>query len=108
MKNVFSMDGVPGTTFTQTSTNTSAALTAASLLSDNGNRAIAALITCEDNDVKFVFGTTPVSEGLGHTLGVGDSVMINNSGGLKSMRIISAVADSHGVLMITPFFEPGR
>uniref|UniRef100_A0A6H1ZHY6 Uncharacterized protein n=1 Tax=viral metagenome TaxID=1070528 RepID=A0A6H1ZHY6_9ZZZZ len=108
MKNIFSMDGVPGTTFTMTSTNASQALTAASLLSANGNRAIAALITCETNDVKFVFGATPVSSGLGHVLGIGASIMINNSAGLKSFRFISSTADAHGVLQITPFFEPGR
>jgi len=109
MKNVFSMDGVPGTTFTQTSTDASQALTAASVLSSDGNRAIAVLITCETKDIKFVLGgATPVSAGLGHILATSQSIILSNSSAVKSFRFISSTAGQAGVLQITPFFEPGR
>ena len=109
MRQAFQMDGVPGATFTQTSTNVAAVLTAANLLSSNGNRAISVLITCETNDVKFCLGdAVPVSSGLGHILAVEQSILLTNSGAISGLQIISAVAGAHGVLMITPFFEPGR
>ena len=109
MKNVFTMDGAPGDTWTQTSTNTKASLTSANLLSSKNNRAISVLITCETNDVKFTIGDSdPVSSGLGHVLAKDQSIMLSNAGVLKTFQFISSAAGSHGVLQITPFFEPGR
>jgi len=108
-RNVFVTEGVAGTTFTQTSTNTAAVLTAASLLSASGNRCLGALITCETNDVRFALGdAVPVSDGLGHVLADEQSIWLGSAAALQSMQIISSTAGAHGVLMITPFFEPGR
>ena len=109
MQQTFSMDGVAGDTWSQTSTNAKASLTAANLLSAKNNRAIGVLITCETQAVKFTFGDSdPVSDGLGHILASAQSIQINNSSSIKSFQFISSTAGSHGVLQITPFFEPGR
>lgn len=108
MKNVFSMDGVPGATFTQTSSDAAAALTAANLVTSDGGRAIGVLITCETNDVRFAMAATPVADGLGHILASGNSIYLANSGAIKNFKFVSAAAGVAGVIMVTPFFEPGR
>jgi len=105
----FSMDGIPGETFTMNSTDAAQLLTAAGLLSSNGNRALGVLITCETKDIKFCLGgATPVSGGLGHVLAVGQSLSLNSGPAVKLFKFISSTAGQAGVLMITPFFEPGR
>jgi hypothetical protein len=103
-------DGVPGTTFTQTSTDTAVVLTAASLLSSDGNRAISVLISCQTNAIRFAFNATPVAGagGLGHDIDDGEWMYIRSSAAVKAMKIVSATSQQHGVLTITPFFEPGR
>jgi len=103
-------EGVAGTTFKQTSTDTATVLTATSLLSSDGNRAIGALISCQTNSVRFAFNATPVegAGGLGHDIDNGEWMYIRGSSLLKAMKIISATGQSAGVLTITPFFEPGR
>ncbi len=109
MHNIFSMDLVAGDTWTQTSTNAKASLTAANLLSAKNNRAVGVLITCETQPVKYTYGDSdPVSDGLGHVLAAAGNVEIMNSANAKTFQFISSVASAHGVLQITPFFEPGR
>ncbi len=109
MQQTFSMDGVAGDTWTQTSTNAKASLTAANLLSAKNNRAIGVLITCETQPIKYTFGDSdPVSDGLGHVLAAAGSIKIMNSANVKTFQFISSTAGSHGVLQITPIFEPGR
>jgi len=103
-------DGVPGTTFKQTSTDTAAVLTAASLLSSDGNRPIAILISCQTKTIRYAFNATPVQAagGLGHDIDDGEWLYIRSSAAIKAMKIISAASGNHGVLTITPFFESGR
>jgi hypothetical protein len=109
MANVSRRDLVAGTPFQQTSTNSAVALTAASLLSSNGNRAAAILIACATQTVRIAFGT-PVqgAAGLGQDIAALESVFIEGPASIKSIKIISAANNSHGVLTVTPFFEPGR
>ncbi len=107
MHSVITFDGHAGDTFTQTSTNAKASLTAANLLNDNNRRAIAVYITVETQNIKFTVGDSdPVSSGLGHVL-VKDlvGIYIRGSKACKDFQFISASAGSHGVLQITPFFD---
>ena len=111
MHNVITTRGMPGDTFTQTSTNVAQALTAGSIVGSAGNPCIGALITFETNDIKYCMGgSTPVSSGLGHTADVSvDPVLWLDSGNaVKTFRFISAVAGAHGVIQVTPFFEVGK
>ena len=104
-------EGVPGDTFKQTSTDTATGLTAASLLSDSGNRCIGILIYCEAQGVRFGFGDCTLAQGvtgLGHVIDDGEWMYIRSSAAIKSMKIISHINGAHGTLSITPFFEPGR
>lgn len=101
---------VAGTSFKQTSTDTAVVLTAASLLSANGNRASAILISAQTKTVRYAFNATPVAGagGLGHDIADGEEAYIEGAASAKSMKIVSATAGQHGVLTITPFFEAGR
>ena len=103
-------NGVAGTSFKQTSTDTAVVLTAASLLSDDGNRPIGVLISCQTYTVRFAFNATPVAGagGLGHDLADKESVYLETAGSIKAIKVVSAGSGSHGVLTITPFFAPGR
>ena len=66
------------------------------------------VITCENNPIRFAFGTNAVQSGtpLGHILYVGQSLAIESPGTLANMEIISAGAGFAGVLMITPEYTP--
>lgn len=109
MKNVITMSGVPGETFTMTSTNTAQSLTAANIVGSGGAQPIGALITCETKAVKFcVGGSTPVSSGLGHVIASGGSRTLDSGNAVKTFKFISSAAGQAGTLQITVFFEPGR
>lgn len=109
MLNVVTLSGMPGETFTMTSTNNPQALTAASILGSGGNPAIGALITCQTNDIRFIFGGATVApDGLGHVLASGQSIYLDTGNAVKTFRFASAAAGSAGAIMITPFFEVGK
>jgi len=102
--------GHPTETWTQTSTNAAQNLTAANIISGTA-RPIGALITVVTNDIIFTLGgSTPVSQGLGHMVDIDvDNVIELTSGAqVKNFQFISQTAGSHGVLMITVMFEPGK
>ena len=111
MMNVITTRGMPGDTFSQTSTNTAAALTAANILGSSGARAIGALITFDSNDIKYCMGgATPVSSALGHIadVSVNPTLWLDSGNAVKTFKFISAVAGAHGVIHVTPFFEHGK
>ena len=104
--------GRAGTTLRAASTDTAQnmkddILTA--VWTDSRGRTISrCVITCENNPVRFAFGTDAVQSGtpLGHILYVGQSLAIESPGTLANMSIISAGAGLAGVLMITPEYTP--
>ena len=104
------ISGETKTTIQITTSNTAKALihadNLASLLDSDGKLIQSCLITCETYDVRFAFNATPVSSGLGHLLYVGQSIQIDNPRSLADFKYISAVAGSHGVLMVTPLLRP--
>ncbi len=76
----------------------------------NNSPAIAAVITCEDNTVRFClggaipdFGVTP----LGHLLFVNQSIRLANGRAIQDFSFINATEQSAGVLQVTWEFEPG-
>lgn len=67
-----------------------------------------ALLTCEDNTIKFTFdGTTPTNEAGdddGHTLAAGDSYVIRGINNVRNFQCINDVSASVGKVKVTPFF----
>ena len=99
--------GVPGVTFRMASTDIAQALTPTNLINAAGRRAIAVLITCETQNIRFAFGVTPTegASGLGHIIYPEGSFNMASARAAQTFRFISAAAGVHGALLITPFFE---
>lgn len=95
--------GKAGTTFEQASTDTSQALTAASI-KVGGKNAQGAIITVEDNTIRYAFGTAPTQAGLGHSAAAGTKIVLDSSSLVHAFRFISAVAATPGSLQVTPIF----
>ncbi len=67
--------------------------------------AIAALITVENNSVRFTMdGTTPTAS-VGHLLTAGQSFVVENEYGVLNFKCIDAVSGSAGVVKVTVYFE---
>jgi len=63
---------------------------------------VAVLITCEDYDIKFAWGTNPVQAGVGHILAVGQSMKLTNYKQINDFRFINENNGEDAVLQITP------
>jgi hypothetical protein len=103
--------GLAGTTVKQTSSDTASliygATKAITAMYDSSNNLIDyILMTVETNDIKFAFNGVPVAgaAGLGHTLQVGQSLVVQRAANIKALKVISAVAGVHGTVQITPFY----
>ena len=99
--------GRPSETFQLTVTD-AAQQFAVALRRPVNSHAIGALITCEDNDVKFCLGgSDPVSDGLGHILYATQSIKLANPYAISTFSYINSVAQSVGILQVTFSFEVG-
>ena len=67
--------------------------------------AITALITVEDNDMRFtVDGTTPTAS-IGHLMSAGQSYVVENEEGVLNFKCIDAVSGANTSVRVTVFFE---
>ena len=83
---------------------------AAALLVRNSGTVTGALITCEEENVRFGLGDTDPTQGaaaIGHLLYVGQSIKLANSYAVKSFSYINAVAQTDGIIQVTFEFELG-
>lgn len=63
-----------------------------------------ALISFEDNEVRYAFGVAPVADGageLGHSAGDGSILKLNSYKAIRDFQFITAVAGNHAKMMIT-------
>lgn len=73
--------------------------------------AITALITVEDNSMRFTLdGTTPTnangtSADVGHLMSAGQSYVVENEYGVLNFKCIDAVSGAVSVTKVTVFFE---
>jgi len=109
MRYTYILDGIPGETSKVASDDTEAAL-ADSIVKSSGEVAFALLITCEGNDVRFSLGGGTLTQGaagtgVGHILYSEQSVKIEGSKNVTSLKHVNAVNGSDGYLQITPYFE---
>lgn len=63
---------------------------------------VGVLITCEDYDVRFAYGTNPTQAGLGHVLYKTQSMKLANHKQIIDFRFINKTNGSDAVLQITP------
>ena len=80
----------------------------------SGSPAIGALVTVEDNSIRFTMGgniSTPTypptqgASGLGHELAAGQSIGLYSGAQVRSFQFINATNGSNAVIQVTPFFE---
>ena len=62
---------------------------------------VGVLITCEDNDIRYAYGTDPVIDGVGHILYVAQSIKLTNHKQIIDFRFINKTNGSDAVIMIT-------
>jgi len=76
----------------------------------NSSPAIAVVITCETNQIRFCLGgATPTQgvAGLGHILYVGQSLRLASGRAIQTFSFINHTNGSNGFLQATFEFEPG-
>ena len=105
-----SNSGRPGITTTIGAGDTADNL-ADEFTNSSGAPAIGAIITCEDNDIRFTFGgvlgTTgvPTQIGYGHVLAAGQSLVIDNGAQVRTFQFINKTNKVNAVIQVTMLFE---
>lgn len=95
-----------GALFRQAASNTSQALTAASIVSD-GKSAVAATVYCETKAVRVAIGGTDPTQGteaVGIVLEPGDTFYLDCPEDVASFRFINAADGEIGILQVIPRF----
>ena len=113
--NVITMTGKPVTTLKHTCGDSAETLDDVSGFSFQEDQTIndsvvkrnvtAVLITCEDQSIRFSWGTNPTQDGgtgVGHVLAATYSLKLTNAAQIKDFRFINKVNGSNAVLQITP------
>jgi hypothetical protein len=104
----FSVAGRPGATFRFVAGDTAVGPWGPYLTDARGKKAVACLLTCEDNDARFAMGGTIPTQGaagVGHVLAEGGSVRITHSYAIYSGLIVNAVNGSDAVIQATIEYE---
>ena len=65
-------------------------------------------ITCEDNPIRYAYGTDPTQAGLGHILYPAGSLVLEGMRKISGIKFINHTNGANAVLQITPFFRLGR
>lgn len=76
----------------------------------NGSPAIAVIITCETNQIRFCLGGATPEEGatgLGHILYVGQSIRLASGRAIQDFSFINHTDAAEAILQCTWEFEPG-
>jgi len=100
------VNGSPGQTQRLTATDSAQQLPS-SVTQSAGKQAIAVLITCEENNIRFALGgVTPTqgASGVGHVLYAGQSVRIAHPDAVSSFKFINEANGQNAVLQVTPEF----
>ena len=108
MKFIASLKGNPDVT-TRVAVTDVVQYFAAAIYSKDNHPAVSALITCEENAIRFAFGTDPTQGvgAVGHILYAGQAIQLSNSYAIRQFRFINETAQTDAVLQITAEFEIG-
>jgi hypothetical protein len=106
----FDMHGVPDETTRVAATDVAQNIAAALYTNENNNPAIALLITCETNMIRFCLGgsvPTQGAAGAGHILYVGQSLRLSSARSIRSFQFINHTNGANAFLQVTPEYEIG-
>ena len=109
MKSIHKVDGVPGTTIRIVGTDLVQQIPVANLTRNN-SPAIAILVYCEDNSIRYAFRVDPTQGAaqVGHVLDDGDYRQFDGAQLAREFRFINDVNATVGVLQITPYYDIGN
>lgn len=105
----YEFQGLPDETERIVVTDAAQQFTAAQYMK-NSSPAIAAIITCEDAQIRFCLGgATPTVDAtaLGHILYVGQSIRLASGRTIQTFSFINHTEQSAAILQVTWEFEPG-
>ncbi len=108
MKFAVAIEGIPGTTIRVDVTDEVQQF-AAAIHTRNGNPAISLMISCEEEAIRYAYRVDPTQDdpALGHILYAGQMLPLLNGRTIREFRFINEVAQTNGVLQVTPGFEVG-
>jgi len=109
MKSVYKVDGVPGTTIRIAGTDIVQQIPVADLTRNN-SPAIAIIVSCEDNDIRYAFRVDPTQGAaqIGHVISDEATRQFDGAQLAREFSFINDVNATVGVLQITPLFETGN
>jgi hypothetical protein len=96
------LDGDAGTTQSIASTNTAQGLATTMLTDTNLGKANGAIITIEDNSIRYAFNATPTQAGLGHIATANSVIILNSPQMVYNFKFISHANNTHAVMQVTP------
>lgn len=104
MERDLTMTGIYGPTVRMASSDVAQSFPANVLADTAGEPSDSVLITCESNDIRIGWMTTPTqgASGVGHLMANGDAFRIVGRDNILRFKFISAASGVHGVLQITP------
>lgn len=109
MDNTVLISGKPNKTYRIAATDVAQGFTQARYVKDS-TAAIGALITCEDNDIRFTFGTSTPTQGatgLGHVLHKDQSFKLNNPYAISTFKFLNKTNGSDGAIQVSFEFPIG-
>jgi len=98
--------GEPGETTRIAASDTAQSLSQNVIVKD-GRNAIAILVTCEENDIRFALGGATPTQGasaVGHVLAVGESIRLASPEAVTTFKFINKTNGQNGVIQVTPEF----
>lgn len=109
MNQVIIIGGAPNATYSVNSADAAAVLVNPGKIYQDGTAtgkvAIGAMITVEDNPVRWaVGGGVPVAGGLGHLANPNDVIKLSSWKAVKSFKFLNEVSGQNGVLQVTILF----
>ena len=107
MREIKTFDGIAGPTFTQVSSDTAQTITAANLVDSSTNRrARGAIISVEDNGIRYAFNTDAVqaANGPGHLAATNSTIVLASGNMVHKFSFINSTNGSNAALQISPLF----
>lgn len=102
MRLVIITEGTPKSTTRVVGTDAAQALSS-DITDPGGVRANQALITIEANSARVSFVTTPTGgdTGIGHSMGVGDTITLSSWANIKAFRFMNRTPGFNAIIQVT-------
>ena len=100
----YSIGGDPGPTTQIASTDAAQGLPAALQQISQTQPAVGALVSVENNSIRFALGVVVPTQGLGHLLTAGQSYLMSSPKMVQSFQFCSAAVGTPAIVHVPPLF----